>query len=73
MTPDGIPMMLAIVWCAICVVNAGNNADEPCEDGQDFVGPDSLDWMRLSSAEGVDWWIVRVGTWHGGFVSYLKA
>lgn len=46
-------MVLAIRGLVKCVVEVRNHIYEPGDDGQDFVCPDSLDGVRLSSSEGV--------------------
>jgi hypothetical protein len=59
--PDGVVMlMMAILGNAIGVVETDDDCEKPCEDGQDFVGPDGLDRVRLASGEGVCWEIVRI-------------
>jgi len=58
--PDGVVLvMLAIIGDAIGVVKADDDCKKPCEDGQDFVGPNGLDGVRLASGEGVCWKTVR--------------
>ena len=51
--PDGIPMVLAILGFGIGVVDGNNGAQEPCDDGQDFVSPDGMNWVRLSLGERI--------------------
>jgi len=52
--PDGVsPMLLIIVRLGECVVDGGNDSQEPSEDGQDLVSPDSLNIVGIASGEGV--------------------
>jgi hypothetical protein len=66
-------MVLAILGFAIGVIDANNRAQEPCDDGQDFVCPDGMNWVRLASGERVYWEIVGIGCtkWTRSFFSYL--
>lgn len=56
LTPDGVTLVLSnIVWAVEGVVDGGDNDEEPSEDGEDLVGPDSLRVVRVALGEWVDW------------------
>lgn len=53
-SPDGIsPALFIIVGNFKGVVDAGQDRQEPCDDGEDLVSPDGPHRMRLASQEGV--------------------
>jgi hypothetical protein len=41
------------MWFGKGVVNAGDDDEKPCEDGQDLVCPDGLNRVRLSASERI--------------------
>jgi hypothetical protein len=53
-SPDGVtPVLLVIGRDMEAVVEGGDDEKEPCEDGEDLVGPDGLSGMGLASREWV--------------------
>lgn len=56
LTPDGVaPELDIVLGYGKGVVDAGDDDEEPGDDGEDFVGPDSLDALGFASSEGVCW------------------
>ena len=55
-TPDAIaPCFLIIGRHAKGIVDADEHIEKPCQNGQDFVCPDSLDIARIASRERIGW------------------
>lgn len=53
--PNGVtPLLHIIAWHIVGIVEGGDDEDQPGENGEEFVGPDCLDWMGLASRERVD-------------------
>ena len=46
-------MIYGTIWHAESVVNANENIQEPCDQGQDLVRPDGLDLMIFFLCEGI--------------------
>jgi len=54
MSPNGIsPVLLVIPGHAKSVIDADENGQEPCDDGQDLVRPNGLHIVGLASRERV--------------------
>lgn len=53
LAPDGLPMISTIGRNAEGVVDGHEDVQKPGEDGENFVGPDGLDRVRLPSSKRV--------------------
>lgn len=53
LAPNRSSVLLSMLWHAICIVDAGDHSQEPCQNGQDLVSPDSLGIMGFAKSERV--------------------
>lgn len=54
-SPNGeTPLLHIIVWDIVGIVEGSDYEDQPGENREELVGPNSLDWMGLASREWVD-------------------
>lgn len=52
--PDATTDVVAILWVVDGVVDGSRDGQGPADDGEDLVGGDFADGVRLASTKGVD-------------------
>lgn len=60
LAPDCSLLGYIIVWRVEGIVDAGDNGEEPCQDGKDLVPENRLGVVGLALGEGVNWAEVSV-------------
>lgn len=53
LAPDRSSVFLSMFWHAIRIVDAGDHSQEPCQNGQNLVGPNSLGIVGFAKSERI--------------------